>query len=494
MLMSFVFVVVVMAVFIVAWPESRWIVGKGATVPCGFTAIENLLDQLAMELAVTDPHLGIELAIEVLTAIDPGLFAACADRKWRAIPEDKVSVFSDFQRADAVVDTQLLGRVQGYKLQGGVWIESSVLDGFGCFVVHVPTEFGVIGIERHDDPLVMHQSTVVGNRVVDLEFVGPPVREGRSGRTVLGDRIGHFVAFENVLKRSDLDAELIADANQCQDLVLAIAVAMDPPFATKDFGDGFEFKIPAGWESFVRGRPSFPVAVVFFGGQESASEDLFDTHPGLRVSGSVHIGPVALLDVFPQGEFDTCRGRLELKVFVSVSPSEFDDLILSTDRIGRTVKDIGGRQAACELSVERDVFGIDKVPDTNLGGDGLGSLVDTAIGGHVGVAVDETRADFELGSIDDGRTGGYLKIDADGFDLPLPNDHVRIAKDSLGSTGPDGCILDDQQVGLFGGRFESQRGKRIAKGREDGVGIFFVALLLGRLLGVSFSIRFGLGG
>jgi hypothetical protein len=79
MLMSFVFVVVVMAVFIVAWPESRWIVGKGATVPCGFTAIENLLNQLAMELAVSDPHLGIELAIEVLTAIDPGLFAACAD-------------------------------------------------------------------------------------------------------------------------------------------------------------------------------------------------------------------------------------------------------------------------------------------------------------------------------------------------------------------------------------------------------------------------------
>jgi hypothetical protein len=37
-----------------------------------------------------------------------------------------------------------------------------------------------------------------------------------------------------------------------------------------------------------------------------------------------------------------------------------------------------------------------------------------------------------LGSIDDGRTDGYLKIDADGFDLSLPNDHVRIAKDSLG--------------------------------------------------------------
>ena len=215
MLMRFVFVVVVMAVFIVAWPESRWVVGKGAAFPCGFTAIENLLNQLAMELAVSDPHLGIELAIEVFTAIDPGLFAACADRKGRAIPEDKVGVLADFQRADALVDPQLLGRVQGYKLQGGVRIESSVLDGFGCFVVHMPTEFGVIGVKRHDDSLVMHQSAVVGNRVVDFEFIGPPVREGRGSCTVLGDRIGHFVAFENVLERSDLDAEFIAHANQC---------------------------------------------------------------------------------------------------------------------------------------------------------------------------------------------------------------------------------------------------------------------------------------
>ena len=269
---------------------------------------------------------------------------------------------------------------------------------------------------------------------------------------------------------------------------------MDPPLTIEDFSDGFELKVPAGRESFVGGRPSFPVAVVFFGGQESASEDLFDSHPGLRIACSVHIGPVALLDVFPQCELDAGRGRLELKVFVSVSPSEFDDLILPTDGIGRAVKDIGGRQATGELSVERDVFGIDKVTDTNFGRYGLGSFVDTAIGRHVGVAVDETWADFELGTIDEGSTDGYLKIDADGFDFSLPNDHVRIAKDSLGATGPDGCILDNQQVGLFGVRFESQRGKRIAKGREDWVRLLFVATLLGRLLGFCFSIRFGLGG
>ena len=58
-----------------------------------------------------------------------------------------------------------------------------------------------------------------------------------------GDFVGHLVAFEDVLERRHADPEGLHHAQEGQDFVLAVAVAMDEPGAFDDFHEGLEFKI-----------------------------------------------------------------------------------------------------------------------------------------------------------------------------------------------------------------------------------------------------------
>lgn len=71
-----VVIVMMMAVFVMVWPKPRRIIGKKASVRCGFTAIEHFLDQSLVDLRIAGSQLGIDLPIEVFSTIDPSLFAA----------------------------------------------------------------------------------------------------------------------------------------------------------------------------------------------------------------------------------------------------------------------------------------------------------------------------------------------------------------------------------------------------------------------------------
>ena len=72
---------------------------------------------------------------------------------------------------------------------------------------------------------------VVRDRVVRLHLVRPPVAEGGRAGAVRRDLLGHLVALEHVLERADLEAELVGDAQQHQDLVGAVAVGVDVALA-----------------------------------------------------------------------------------------------------------------------------------------------------------------------------------------------------------------------------------------------------------------------
>ena len=175
-LVAFIIVMMV-AVFIVVGPQSRGVISEGASLSGRFAAIENFLDQFAMELVVPQPKLCVFATIEILASINPGLFATGAWGKGRAVPHGKVCVLSDLERTDIFVDPQLDGRVQGYELEGFHGIHAPVFDRFGGFVIHVSSQFRVIRVEGNDNTLVVHDSPIVRNGIDDFEFVGPPVGE-----------------------------------------------------------------------------------------------------------------------------------------------------------------------------------------------------------------------------------------------------------------------------------------------------------------------------
>ena len=100
-------------------------------------------------------------------------------------------------------------------------------------------------VERYRHAPVAHERAVVGNRVINLELVSPPIRETRCARAVRRDFVGDLVAFEHVLERADAHAETFHRAQERENFVLPVAVAMNQPFALDDFADGFELEVAA---------------------------------------------------------------------------------------------------------------------------------------------------------------------------------------------------------------------------------------------------------
>src|SRR5436190_13205414 len=95
----------------------------------------------------------------------------------------------------------------------------------------------------------MHETAVVGDSVIDLELVSPPIREGRGARAVPGNFISHFVALEHVLEGADFHAKVFHQPDEHQNLILAIRMTMNPAFALQNFADGLELQIASGSEA-----------------------------------------------------------------------------------------------------------------------------------------------------------------------------------------------------------------------------------------------------
>ena len=68
-----------------------------------------------------------------------------------ARPDDEVGVLAGFERADPAVDAELLRRIERDELEGLLRRHAAVLHGLGRFVIQVPAQLGVVGVERHDD-------------------------------------------------------------------------------------------------------------------------------------------------------------------------------------------------------------------------------------------------------------------------------------------------------------------------------------------------------
>ena len=123
-----------------------------------------------------------------------------------------VGILAHFDRPDTVIDAQLFRRVQRHELQRLLFRHPAPPHALGSFLIEVPDLLTAVRVDGHDDAPLRHEGSVVGNGVVRLHLVRPPVGERRRARPVCGYLIGHLVAFEDVLERRDPEAELLGQA------------------------------------------------------------------------------------------------------------------------------------------------------------------------------------------------------------------------------------------------------------------------------------------
>src|SRR5581483_2546699 len=135
-----------------------------------------------------------------------------------AVPDDEVAVLPDLDRARAPVDPELLRRVDRDERERLLLGEAAVAHALRGLEEEVPDELARVRVDRRHDPGPGADRGVRGDRVHDLDLVGPPVGERRAAGAVLLDLGRDLVALEDVLERRDLDAELVADAEERDDL------------------------------------------------------------------------------------------------------------------------------------------------------------------------------------------------------------------------------------------------------------------------------------
>ena len=269
------------------------------------------------------------------------------------------------------------------------------------------------------------------------------------------DFLGNFVAFEHVLQGADLEAVVVGDAHQHEDLVGAVAVRVDVAAAFENFLEGLHLEVFAGRDAGFFRVVSVPLGLVDFGIIEGLADDIFHAHAGggiaalLGLSIDGHAGGVAgALGIFAEGELDAGGGAFEDQALGVLAPTHFDGQGFAADGVGGAVENVGGGDAAGEGAVDGDVLGIEDVADIHHGGDADAAFVDTAIDGDVGVAIDDAGDDVLIGGVDDLGAGGLHDLLADFGDFTVLDEDGAF-EGALGDRHHGG-VLDDVGLGAQG--------------------------------------------
>lgn len=108
-------------------------------------------------------------------AVNPSLLAYRPVIEGIGRPDGEVCIFTHLKGTDVLVDAELFGRVEGYELKGLRLGKGSILDRLGGFEVHATGMIGGIRVETDDASTLVHESTRIGDSIVNLELVSPPV-------------------------------------------------------------------------------------------------------------------------------------------------------------------------------------------------------------------------------------------------------------------------------------------------------------------------------
>ena len=380
-----------------------------------------------------------------------------------------------------MVDAELPGGVGGDEAQGVGLGGAAVFDGLGGLEVEAAGVVGGIGVEGHEHAALVHERAGVGDGVEDLELVRPPIGEGGGAGAVAGDLVGHLVAFEDVLEGGDADVEGLHGAEEGEDFVLAIGVAMDEAGALEDLGEGLEFEVATRGGGLLPGiAPALPFGGVVAGGGEAVDVEGAHAHARLGEAGRVAVAGVGLLHVLAEGELDAGGGVREDEPRRGLAVAELDDAILAADGVGGPVEEVDGGDAPGELLVDVLGLGVDDVGDAHHGGAGKRSLVHRPEDHGVRVAVDDAGRDVPAGCVDhQDPLRQRRRLRSDRRDATADGQQGA-ADDALGGAGPEGGVAHED-----GGRME--------QGPAPGHGAASEALVGVRRLGGGDRVRRGGG-
>ena len=277
--------------------------------------------------------------------------------------------------------------------------------------------------------------------------------------------VRHLVAFEDVGEGVEPKTERIGHVHQHVDLVLAVAVAGHEALLFEDLKQGFQFQIDPRRHRAAAFADVFPFGgaqggavldlglSIFTGTNEMVVIHLLHAHARLWKARPVTVAPVALLHVLPERELDERHGFLVQKVLRLGAPTEFDDGALTPDGVGGSVKDLGTRHAAGQLTVHVHVLAVHGVSNPDLGTARLRAFVHAAVHGDVRVLVDHARRhvlpaaiDFQWNHATRQQLGG-VEVGADGDQGPIVEQHVRPFENAVRFTCPHRGIPNPHGLG-----------------------------------------------
>ena len=338
------------------------------------------------EVALFLPEIGQAPLVRPAVVVDRSVDVRAIDDRVGAQrmvrPDDEVGVLAGFERADAVVDPQLLRRVDRHERERLVVGQSAPADRLGGLGVQPPRVLRAVGVDRDEDPFARHDGRVVGDGVGRFDLVAPPVGERRRAGAVRRDLLRDLVAFEHVLERRDLEAHLFGEADEHQDFVGAVAMRVDQALALEDFDERFELQVAArrGAGRFVL-LVLLPRFLVGLGPDEGVADHEFHAAARDRIPARPLQGALAeILRVLAERELDAGHGAGEQQLLrARLSPAQLDDRVLAADRIGAAVEDVRGRDAAGEIAIDVDVGRIEHVLHPGHGADGRPAFVDRIV-------------------------------------------------------------------------------------------------------------------
>src|SRR5439155_15991026 len=137
----------VMARFIVTRPKLPFLRLPLARRLHRLARLDDLLDQGSPHFGLHGAELSIIVAIKVLAAVDPRLFASRTDRERVARPNDEVRMLAALQRTDIALDAKLPGRVERDELERFLARHAAILHGLCRLMVQVAAQLVIVGVE-----------------------------------------------------------------------------------------------------------------------------------------------------------------------------------------------------------------------------------------------------------------------------------------------------------------------------------------------------------
>jgi hypothetical protein len=371
------------------------------------------------------------------------------------VPDDDVGVLADLQGADPVVDPELLRWIDGHHPERLVLREAAPFDRLGRFRIEPPRVLGAVGVDGDEDAFARHDRGVLGNRVDRLDFVRPPVGEGRRPCTVRRDLLRDLVPLEHVLERGDLEAHLLCQPDEHEDLVRAITVRVHQAFALENLHEWLQLKI-AAWrneaEAWALLRVELlPRLLIRLGAGEGVADHELDAQSSHRVAPGDRLGAGGhVLRVLAESELDPRHRAVELDlVGPGLAPSQLDHLVLPADGIRAAVQHVGRRRAARQVAIDVDVGRVEHVLHARHRAHRRAAFVDGVVR-DVRVCVDDARRNELSGGVDDLGAGGHRDVRANGGDLPVPKQHRAIWNRAVGDGQDRSTSERDEPPGCGG--------------------------------------------